>query len=208
MDLSTVLPLLGLVLGGAGMWGFLTKRLETSAARDERQIKTLAEKVSDLERRESACQNELVGLKQRVNVLEGGRESMLPRWTKNIHRQITSFNDEFFMRYVALLPMPWRREDVYNKTFDELGFPHHVTAEIEALDMAALRQRGQEQSAIIPMLDADRPEVVVKVAGLGGGQEIRLEGLAHRSSFPHDMGSLLRRMEADAAGSHHEGAAQ
>jgi hypothetical protein len=89
------------------------------------------EKVADLEGRESACQNELVGLKQRVNVLEDGRESMLPRWTKNIHRQITSFNDEFFMRYIALLPMPWRREDVYNKTFDELGFPDHVTAEIE-----------------------------------------------------------------------------
>jgi hypothetical protein len=59
------------------------------------------------------------------------------------------------------------------------------------------------------MLDADRPEVVVKVAGLGGGQEIRLEGLAHRSPFPHDMGSLLRRIEADAAaGQFDEGAVQ
>jgi hypothetical protein len=190
MDAVTIMAVAGPLLGGGGVWAFMTSWRDRKAVREESEIGRLRVDVDALRQRDKECHAALAAMGKRVLAMEQAQDSQIARWTKDTHKRITWLNAKAL--FTIFGPLGYAREDVEGKTFAELDkLDPHAVAEIERLDQIALARDGAPHSTLIqfhPML----PEMhVIKLAAMGRDGELVYEGYCYRKNDP-DM--------ADAAG--------
>lgn len=204
-DFTTILVgAVGSILGGSGVWVWLSGVLKAKGTREESEIGRLRVDLQKLRTELKACEERHDFFEARIAGLEQAQESHLARWIKDASHRIMWVNPKAFLTIFA--PLGYKREELDGKTFrDLLRLTREAVLDIERLDEAALARDGLAQSTAIqfhPLLPLMN---VVKIATSGKTGELIYEGYAYRTNDPELEGGMQagRQIEAIKASTEH-----
>lgn len=184
MDNTLLLGLVGVggtVLGGGGIWAYITKRADLEAKREEGEIGRLREDVDELRERDRVCQEALDAVEKRLWAMEQAQNSHMARWTKDHHKRVSWVNAKAMLLIFG--PLGYSIDQVIGRTFEEL-LDAGAAREIERLDASALVNPGAAVSNLIQLHPHLPVMVVVKVAATGAEGNLVFEGTAYRANDP------------------------
>lgn len=181
--LSALIGVVGVILGGGGVWAYLNGWANRKITREESEITRLRGDVQKLRDELSDCETRHDTLEKRIEGLEQAQDSHLARWIKDSDRRLTWCNAKAFLTIFA--PLGYTRDFVQGKSFADLGrFDQEAVAEIDRLDEAALAHDGAATTTMVKLHPLLPLMHIVKVAAAGKMGELIFEGYAYRSNDP------------------------
>lgn len=186
MDYMAIAQLAAALVAGffsAPVWAYLTGSRQITADREEREIIRLRDDLKerdltllDCKRHIAELEAEIGRLRERIELIEGHRQSNFMRWVKDKDRRIAWFNERAFTG--IFVPLGIARSAIEGKTFQELGLDQN--GEVDRLDTLVRANASRTYSKLL-QLHPDLPLMWVAkvVMPSGPGGEIEYEGIAH-----------------------------
>lgn len=177
-------------LAGAGVWGFLSTRLNIGVQREQGEIDRLREDIAEAKREAAeakehhkACEERVDEMERRLEAIEHHHHSYMARWIKDAGKRIVWINSPGLIALFA--PLGYSRNEVIGRTFAELLDPD-AAREVDRLDRYALARPGRAVSTMVTLDPRLPPMIVIKVAGAGSDGELKYEGYAYCPNDPED----------------------
>jgi hypothetical protein len=188
MTVETILiPILTALVGGGGVWTFVTQRRQRLDTREEAEIVRLRLELRELKDAHAQCHKDIASLEQRLDTIEQHHLSQLARWIKDDDKRIRWVNSRAMMLIFA--PLGYSRSDIEGQTFAEIGLDGTSVTEIDRLDRLAVMHPGEAATTMLTLRRVDAPPgsiaelpplFIAKVAGIGRGGDLVYEGCAFR----------------------------
>lgn len=196
MSWPEILLALAAIVGSGGVGAIVVKLIDRRAASEESEIQRLRVDVAACTEKHADCERKYEQLEIRLRAVEASTPSYLARWVKGQDKRLLWCNDRAYMTMFA--PLGWARDQVLDKTFEELlgeGSGSAIRL-LDKMDRAALRRPGQVQSVGL-QLHPDLPTMIVaKVAFAAEDGNLRYEGCSFvPNQFATDIGAQ-RQIEA------------